>query len=37
MPNGTKPVAIIEFEGKVSRDEAERSALAIALEKEHLN
>jgi hypothetical protein len=29
--------AIIEFEGKLSRDEAERNALALALENDHLN
>ena len=29
--------AIIEFEGKLSRDEAERNALAFALENDHLN
>lgn len=29
--------AIIEFEGNVSRDEAERNAVALALENDHLN
>jgi hypothetical protein len=29
--------AIIEFEGKLSRDEAERNAIALALENDHLN
>ena len=29
--------AIIEFDGKMSRDEAERNALALVLENDHLN
>ncbi len=29
--------AIIEFEGNVSRSEAERNAVALALENDHLN
>jgi len=29
--------AIIEFEGNVSRDKAERDAVALALENDHLN
>ena len=29
--------AIIEFEGNVPRDEAERSSVALALENDHLN
>ena len=29
--------AIIEFDGNVSRDEAEKTAVALALENDHLN